>query len=187
MQITIKAKKLDLTPALRQYAEEKVGKLARFYDRISVARVDLERRLHREKGDIFRAEINLDVPRRKVIRAEVEANDIYAAIDLVIPKLEKTISRFKEESAHIGFRSKFFPLKRLASIVNFGRNKEKQPRIIERKRFQAVKPMTESEAVLELSRHNRDFYLFWNADTDRFAVIYKRGDGDYNLVEPELP
>ncbi|OGE74574.1 MAG: ribosomal subunit interface protein [Candidatus Doudnabacteria bacterium RIFCSPHIGHO2_01_52_17] len=94
MKIVIKGTNLQLTDAIKAYAEEKVGHLEHFWDEILEARVELEQSQHHRSG-FFRCEINLDVPEKHVMRAESEGPDLYAAIDAAVPKLHEQIEKFK--------------------------------------------------------------------------------------------
>lgn len=100
MMITIKGTNLDLSEALKEYVEEKVGDLERLYERIITARVELERMPHHHKGGVFRCEVNLDVPQKGLLRAESVEPDLYAAIDMVIPKLKEQIDTYKAKKQH---------------------------------------------------------------------------------------
>jgi putative sigma-54 modulation protein len=95
MNIAIKATNLDLTPAIKQYAEEKVGHLEKFIDPIE-AKIELERDRKHHSGEVFRAEVTL-VMGGKLLRADATAVDMYAAIDLTIPKLKEQIAKFKDK------------------------------------------------------------------------------------------
>lgn len=94
MKILIKGTNLELTEVLKSYAEEKIEHLAHYWGEILEARVELERSTHHQSG-FFRCEVNLDVPQKLVMRAEAIDQDLYAAIDLVIPKLREQIEKFK--------------------------------------------------------------------------------------------
>jgi len=95
MNIQIKATNLDLTPSVKDYVEEKIGHLAKFIV-AGEAKVELGRDKHHKTGDVFRAEVMI-VAGGKVIRADQSSEDIYASIDLVIPKLKEQISKFKDK------------------------------------------------------------------------------------------
>jgi putative sigma-54 modulation protein len=95
MNIAIKATNLELTPAIKEYAEEKVGNLGKFIDPIE-AKIELERDRKHHSGEVFRAEITL-VMGGKLLRADATAEDMYAAIDLTIPKIKEQISKFKDK------------------------------------------------------------------------------------------
>jgi ribosomal subunit interface protein len=94
MNIQIKGTNLDLTEALREYVNDKVGHLEHYFQDILEARVELETSTHHKKG-FFRCEINLHVPQVGVLRAETTEPDLYAAIDRTIPKLKHEIETYK--------------------------------------------------------------------------------------------
>lgn len=101
MKINIKSTNLDLTPALKEYIEEKIGSLVKFLTRFDAegaveSRVEVGRTTrHHHKGPVFRAEVNIDVP-GKVLRAEAEDLDIRTAIDEVKDKLKREAEKYKE-------------------------------------------------------------------------------------------
>ena len=95
MNITIKGTNLDLTPAIKQYVEEKIGHLDKFIG-ANEAKVELEKDKHHQTGLVFRAEVNMMVG-GKMMRAEALSEDIYASVDLVVPKLKEQISKFKDK------------------------------------------------------------------------------------------
>jgi len=95
MNITIKGTNLGLTEPIKSYVDKKISALAEYGGEIIEARVELEMSTHHQKGDIFRCEVNLDVPQKLVLRAECTETDMYAAIDCVVPKLRDQINSFK--------------------------------------------------------------------------------------------
>ncbi len=94
MKIIIKGTNLEQTEALKSYVNEKIGRLEHYSYEIMEARVELETSAHHQKG-FFRCEVNLDLPHMNVIRAEATDADLYAAIDLVVPKLRVELERHK--------------------------------------------------------------------------------------------
>jgi putative sigma-54 modulation protein len=95
MNIAIKATHLDLTPAIKKYAEDKVSHLEKYIDAME-GKIELERDRKHHSGEVFRAEISLVVG-GKLMRADATAEDMYAAIDLAIPKIKEQISKFKDK------------------------------------------------------------------------------------------
>lgn len=94
MKITIRAKALDLTPDLEDYAREKINRLEKFLPTVIESWVELVEDTSMKSGKKFRTEVQIKMPRES-IRADVEAHDIFESIDLVIPKLKKRIERIK--------------------------------------------------------------------------------------------
>ncbi len=98
MQIDIKGTNLELTESIKDYVNEKIGSLEKFYNGILVARVDVGLTTkHHQKGKIFRAEVNLEVPQQHIIRAEAEREDLYMAINEVKDELQRQIKKYKEK------------------------------------------------------------------------------------------
>jgi putative sigma-54 modulation protein len=174
MQFSVTARNVEITPALRAYAEEKLNRLTRYLENIVTLHVVLSVNKHRQT-----AEVTLRV-RDLTIRAEEEGDDLYSSIDLVAEKLERQILRYKERilahaarGANRGSRS--------ASAAPVA---EEEPRVVKTKRF-AVKPVGVDEAILQMNLLGHNFYVFRNATTEQVNVIYRRQDGHYGLIEPE--
>lgn len=87
---------MDLTPSLKEYVNEKVGNLEKYLAGGAGARVELERDKHHKTGNVFRAEVMLSVGGR-TMRADHSSEDIYASVDMVIPKIKEQISKFKDK------------------------------------------------------------------------------------------
>lgn len=102
MNINIKATHLELTPSIKEYVEEKIGNLEKYFQ-TQEAHVELSRDTHHKTGLVFRADINL-IAGSKIMRAESEAEDVFAAVDLLIPKLKEQISKFKDKKQTLARR-----------------------------------------------------------------------------------
>ncbi len=92
MQVSVTGRHIELSPELRSYAESKAGKLDRFYDRLRVVEVILD-----GEGNGFEAEIIAKGKRKSVFVAKERGEDMYAAVDLVIDKIERQLKRHKEK------------------------------------------------------------------------------------------
>jgi len=174
MQFSVTARNLEITPALRAYAEEKLSRLTRYLENIVTLHVVLSVNKHRQT-----AEVTLRV-RDLTIRAEEESDDLYSSIDLVAEKLERQILRYKERIlAHAARGGNRGGRGAIAAPVA-----EEEPRVVKTKRF-AVKPVGVDEAILQMNLLGHNFYVFRNATTEEVNVIYRRRDGHYGLIEPE--
>jgi putative sigma-54 modulation protein len=100
MKISIKATNLILTPALKSHINDKMGTLEKYLREVNEIKVEAERERKHKTGDVFRAEVMLIV-RGKVMRAETKTDDMYSAIDLVVPKLKEQISKFKDRKSDL--------------------------------------------------------------------------------------
>jgi len=98
MKISIMGTNMELTDAIKDYVNEKIGGLEKFYDNILEARVDVGiTTKHHQKGNIFRAEVNLEVPQKHILRAAAEREDLYMAINEVKNDLQRQIKKYKEK------------------------------------------------------------------------------------------
>lgn len=98
MKIYIKGTNMELTEAIKDYVNEKIGGLDKYFDGILAARVDVGlTSKHHQKGNIFRAEVNLEVPQKYLLRAEAEKEDLYIAINEVKDELQGQIKKYKEK------------------------------------------------------------------------------------------
>lgn len=173
MQITVRGKNIQITDALRDYATKKVERIDKYFDRPVEAQVMLT-----VEKDHHTVEVTAMVD-GLILRGEESSPDMYASIDLVSDKLEKQIERYKTRISR-RLRSNGFKNGTAVPAIP----DEDGPRIVRSKRF-PMKPMPIEEAVLQMNLLNHDFFVFMNAETERFAVVYKRKDGNYGLIEPQ--
>lgn len=170
MNINVRGKHIDVTPALREHVEKRLGRVTRFFENLRdvnvVLKVEKERHI-----------IEVTIPINGItLRGEESSTDMYASIDMVVDKLEKQLSKHKEKLKH--YRAPAFKDDMLPAYA--GKDEE---RLVRTKRF-TVKPMTVEEAIMQMNLLGHDFYVFSNADTESVNVIYRRKDGDYGLLEP---
>lgn len=100
MITTLHATGMEMTDAIRDYAEEKVQSLQKFFDNIIKAEIDVGMNSqHHNKGKIYYAEVNLSIP-GKVIRVVKESEDLYKAIDKVKDHLKNELENAKEKMRH---------------------------------------------------------------------------------------
>ncbi|MEW6621856.1 MAG: ribosome-associated translation inhibitor RaiA [Bacillota bacterium] len=174
MNINVRGKNLQVTPALRDYVEKRIGKLGRFFDTNEEAQVTLS-----VARDRHRVEVTIPL-NGYLLRGEEETGDMYASIDLVIDKLEKQVEKYKTRLAR---------KLRDVTIKDFARsgevNEDEEPRVVRTKKF-AFKPMPVEEAVMQMNLIGHNFFVFSNAETEEVNVVYKRKDGHYGLIEPEF-
>ena len=174
MQLSVKGRNLEITDAIRAYAEEKVQRMTRYLGQIVSATVHLSLEKHRQI-----AEVTLRV-RDLTIRAEESTDDLYSSIDLVAEKLERQILRYKERIAAHVTRSGGREEREVVAAAPVSEDLQ----VVKTKRF-AVKPAEVDEAILQMDLLGHNFYVFRNARTDEVNVVYRRRDGHYGLIEPE--
>ncbi|MCE5191184.1 MAG: ribosome-associated translation inhibitor RaiA [Actinomycetia bacterium] len=179
MQMIVKGRHTEVTPAIKEYAEEKIGRIAKILDSmIMSAEIELftERNPSIENSQVAEVTVYTKGP---VIRAREAATDMYAAIDLVSDKLERQVRKFKTkiiDRHKTGSPTSSLPLaEELPADVE---------RAIVKTKVVEVKPMSAEEAILQLELLGHDFFVFSSAETQDINVLYRRNDGDYGLIEP---
>ena len=183
MNIIIKSKDFELTEAIKSFVNEKTGVLGRFEAKILEARVDLERGTKHNTGDVFRAEIMMYAP-KELLRAEGEAADLYAAIDLAIQKLKVQLEKYNERKKGLARQTKRIK-SALKSIPEYFGYAFEEPifEIRKRKSLDLEKPMTEEAAIGEMNRMRHSFFIFKNELSGKISVVYKREDDGYGIIE----
>ncbi|MGI6486155.1 MAG: ribosome-associated translation inhibitor RaiA [Thermoanaerobacterales bacterium] len=177
MKVNVSGKNVTITNALKEYAVKKVGKIERFFEGELEAQVTL-------KVEKDRHIVEVAVPMNGILlRGEAETHDMYSSIDLVIEKLEKQIEKYKTKLARSIKKS---PIKIKSTFEKRSNSKNQtEPKIVKVKRF-AIKPMDTEEAIMQMDLLGHDFFVFSNAISNEVNVVYKRRDGNYGLIEPEL-
>jgi putative sigma-54 modulation protein len=168
---------LEVTDAMRSYAEEKLAKLDRVSDQIVDASVVMSYDTREDAANPATVEVQVNLP-NGVIRAEERAQDTYAAIDLVVDKLDRQLKRFKGRM--LARRQEALPPVAEESAEE---PDSEGPRIVRVKRH-VMRPMAPEDAALQMEALGHTFFVFRNVDTDLITVIYRRHDGDYGLIEP---
>jgi putative sigma-54 modulation protein len=179
MELSIFTRKLDMTPRLRDYVEGKVGKLDRYLPTIDEARIDLE--VEDTRSDEDRQVAQLTVwTRGTILRAEERTSDIFSSIDAVLDKMYRQIARYKGKRLN-RWHSSAADLPLEQPMVE----EESQPEIVRVKRFE-VRPMTPEEAIEQMELLGHHFFVFLNAEEGTINTVYKRRDGNYGLLQPQV-
>ena len=180
-KIDIFVKDLDLPQDIRDYIGKKVNRLDRFLNQIDETRIDLAfAKTAREPENRFVAQITLR-GRGFILRAEERSLDIRSAIDRVLEKIERQIERYKGKKYKTRSGAELD-----SEFLQPEKEEQETPPIVRRKRFR-LSPMDEFEAIEQMNLlGHEDFFIYFNADTNAVNVLYKRRDGTYGLIEPEL-
>jgi putative sigma-54 modulation protein len=182
MDVELMAHHVELTEPVRAYVDRKIGRLDRYLPDISTTRVDLRRGVTHSMGDVFTAQVTAWV-NGTVLRAEEMNADLYAAIDLAAEKIHRQIQRYKGKRLHRR-HDRHEPVP--AATAPEEAAEEPAPATISRRKRFPIYSMTEAEASEQFDLLGHDFFLFRNADTGEFNVLYRRRDGQLGLIEPEL-
>lgn len=176
MKVSVRGKNLEVTAALREYLEKRVDKLARYFD----SPLDVQAVLSVEKENRV-VELTCFVE-GIVLRGVTSNADMYAAIDLVVDKIVRQIHKYKTRLARRFKKETGFKPDAYVPEVPV---QEEAIDVVRRKHF-AVRPMSVEEAIMQMNLVGHDFFMFFNADTEIMNVVYRRKNGSYGLIEPEL-
>jgi putative sigma-54 modulation protein len=184
VKIDIFTKNLELNDRLNDYVVNKVDKLEKFLDEVDECRVDLSHiKTARNANDRHVAQLTL---RGKgfILRSEERSDSIFSAIDAAIDKMRRQIRRYKGKRDR--GRGDGQTIAEAIDVPYPDEIEEEQPIIARRKRFMLV-PMNELEAVeqMKLLGHE-NFFIFYNANSSEFNVLYRRRDGTYGIIIPEI-
>ena len=173
MKCIIRGEKISVTSAISEYVETKISRLDKYFKLDDVtANV-----LVKVKGKHQSVEVTIPYD-KYTLRGEETKDDLYAAIDLVVDKLEgqirKTKSKLKKQ------------IKKNETVLNFdyelSEEEEYKNKIVKRKQLE-LKPMSEEEAILQLELLGHDFFIYKDVHTNEIDILYKRKDGNYGVIE----
>lgn len=178
MNCSVRGEKIRVTKAIDSYINTKLSRIDKYFKNEDVdAKV-----LIKLKGK--KQAIEVTIPYDKyTLRSESEHDDLYAAIDLVVDKLEGQIRKNKAKVKK--------QVKKDSTLINFEYEITKEEekaykgkKIVKRKSLE-MKPMDEEEAMLELELVGHDFFIYRDVHTGSVNIIYKRKDGNYGVIETD--
>ena len=185
MDLIIKGKNMDVPENARDYITKKAGRFERHLQEITEAKVELSEEKTRSKENHFVVEMTLDC-RGTFLRGEERGGDIFTAVDAVMDVMDRQIRRYKDriqgkKRRVVVSKEKIDITRDTASLID----EEQEDNPIKIKRF-PVQPMSPEEAIDQMEFLGHDFFLFFNATSDQFNVVYRRKGSHYGLIEPEL-
>jgi len=184
--VQIHSHDLSVTPKLREYIEKKVSRLDHYLPSLTEARVDLaEIRSARSAADREVAQLTVWT-RGVVLRAEESKDDMFAAVDAVLDKMQRQIGRYKGK--HWRNRKNGAGIETLVEPEEAETLVEDEPlrTVVRRKNFKLA-PMNETEALEQMSLVGHEtFFVFYNSDSNRINGLYRRKNGDFGLIDPDI-
>jgi putative sigma-54 modulation protein len=174
MKYNIRGNKLEVTDAISDYIKNKVSRVEKYLDDNDEVEV---KALVSAKGKDQKVEITIWSGKYN-IRAEETNEDLYAAIDLVVDKLEKQFRRYKDKIS-----SKKTKASGVVPEMEIEDYFEEDSQTIVRRKEVFLKPIDEDEAITQMELLGHTFFVFKNVDTKKINVVYKRHDGDYGIIE----
>lgn len=177
MRISIKSDNNGLfDETMLDYAQEKIGKVEKFYNEIQDTSLVLS-----EKKGRTTAEVTIRL-NGKIIRAETQELNLRTAIDRLTDKLETQMRKFKERNVEKHRKNTKDSHEHIAQTFT----PDSENPIIRTKKF-AIEPMSDEEAIEQMELLGHDFYLYYRmkSDNEGLSLIYKRKNGGYGLLMPE--
>jgi putative sigma-54 modulation protein len=176
MELEIIAKHLEDREAVEAYVDKKIGKLSRYLPNIDDGKVEIREEKAKSSQRRFTVQVTLN-SKGKLLRGEERGDSVYAAIDAVYEVMSRQIERFKGKRYRKG--------RGVPSRPVLVEEAEAEPRVVRVKRLVA-RNMTVADAAEQMELLGHDFFLFVNDDNKALSLLYRRDDGDYGLIEPEL-
>lgn len=181
LNFNIRGENIEVTPAIREHVESKVSKLERYFTEGADATANVNVKVYNDK----QTKVEITIPMKNLtLRAEERHDDLYAAIDLIVDKLERQIRKYKTK-----VNRKFREREGVAAFFASVNKSKPEPEddddefsIVRTKRFD-LKPMDQEEAILQMNMLGHNFFVFTDAESEDTNIVYKRRDGKYGLIE----
>ena len=184
MQVTIRGRNVEITPRVQEYVEKKVGKLDRYLPTINEAHMELSAEKTKSAQDSQVAQLTIR-SKGAILRVEERNQDLFTAIDAVLDKMYRQIGRYKgkhKDRARQGAEEAMVSGEELPIEVD---PEEPVGHVVRIKNFRMVS-INPEEAIEQMELLGHDFYVFFNAEAGAVNVLYRRKDGNYGLIQPEM-
>lgn len=194
MDTQIFARNMKLNARSEEYIQKKVARLERRLREDVSAKFEISRTAARSQTDRFVVQMTISA-RGATLRGQESGSTLNAAVDAVTDVMAKQIRRYKGRAyrtAQARRSARGQAMREDADALLYERDDDDAPdddaadelgSLVRVKHF-AMKPMTTEEAIMEMELLDHNFFLFRNSDIDEYSVVYRRGDGDYGVIEP---
>jgi putative sigma-54 modulation protein len=192
--IKVLTKNFELNLAAEAYIQKKFERLHRHLKPIKDAKLEVTRTSARSPDERIVAQMTIDA-NGYTLRGQESGTNVFVAVDAVTDVMDRQIQRYKgkvyrsaqakrsgkSSAARVGLLAADAPVDEEPVDDLVG----EPGTVVRTKRF-PMGPMAVEDAILEMELLSHDFFLFYNAATEGYNVVYRRRDGDYGLIEPEL-
>ncbi len=179
MRLQVKGRNVEVTDQIRRYAEEKLGRLERQLAGATQVELELAVEHNPSIADDHLAEATIWT-KGPVLRAREASGDMKASIDALTEKLLRQVKHYRDRRNRRSARAHGSDDGGTPAMAEVNDSE-----IVKTKQF-PVKPMSAEEAVLQLELVGHDFFVFQNAESSDVNVVYRRRDGGYGLIEPQI-
>jgi putative sigma-54 modulation protein len=182
MELMITGKNMNVSQRTEDFVKRKMQRLDRHLSEPLEARVELSQENTKNVNQRQIAQVTL-FKNGTIIRAEERAADLKVAVEAVVNKLDKQIRRYKDKQ--VRKRRVNGGIGEAVAVAEAEGAIEPEARLVRTKRF-FVSPMPADEAIEQMELLGHSFFLFLNAESGDLNVVYRRDDGNYGLLEPQL-
>ena len=179
MDLQISGKHVEVSEAVRSYVQRKLSKLLRHLPSLTEAKVEISAERTQSPQQRYVVQVTLNCG-GSLLRGEERARDLFMAINKAVGVMDRQIERYKGRAYQRGRGPSA-----AKGMPEPSAQTEGEGVVVRVKRF-AVKPMSPQEAAEQMELLGHSFYFFYNSATRTFNVLYRRQDGDYGLIEPEI-
>ena len=177
MRLHVKGKNVEVSDAIHDYAERKLGKLSPQLAEQTHVELELAVEKNPSIADNHIAEATI-FTKGPVLRAREASNDMKASIDVLVDKLERQVKRYRQKRRH-----EHEWHERSNGNAPPEASAQEGAMIVKTKQF-VLNGMSPEEAVEQLELIGHDFFVFRNSESGEINVVYRRRDGDYGVIEP---
>ena len=189
MQPIVHGRNVEITEWIREYVNKKVGRLERYLNQVTDARIELSHHATRAADDRFTAQLTIWT-NGHILRAEESTADILVSIDAAVETMSEQVRRFKgrrfqnrrRQSAAVSAEAEIAATTVVEEDLE---DEEELAKIVRRKEF-ILQPLDEEEAVAQMELLGHDFFVYYDVDAKGVNVVYRRRDGQYGLLQPQL-
>lgn len=185
VELSVYGRNVEVTQRLQGYVEKKTARLDRYLADLSEVRVDLSSENARNALERQIAQITIRDKHGTILRAEERSNDLFAAIDAVVDKLYRQIKRYRGKWLDSRRSGGTEQMLEALPIEDNEPEDETSQSIVRRKRF-SLQPISSEEAVEQMELLGHDFFVFFNSEEEAINVVYRRRDGNFGLLQPDL-
>ena len=182
MELQIAGTNMELTPTVQRYVKRKLGKLSRHLPGIIESKIEIseEKTKSPQQHYLVRATVNAGIG-GVVFHGEERGEDLFKAVDRVAAIMIRQLERHKGKLYNKGRGSSLTR----GDFNEIARWAETAPKIVKTKRF-SLEPMSVDEAIEQMELLKHSFFLFFDANAGEIRLLYRRNDGNYGLIEPEV-
>lgn len=189
LPIVVTGRHVEVTPAMREYTVKKIEGLHLDYPRIIEVKVVIDVQTHHNQQ---KAEIILFCANHIVIEADSTTDDVYASIDESVAKIARRMRKFKtrmlkshrpRKGAVRHTEEHVFDDTVLERVIA-SEEEHVEPAYVHKEQYK-IRPLYPDEAIMDLAMSERAFVVFHNQHTHKMAIMYRRKDGEFGLIEPD--